>query len=173
MPLSIVRTLTASLALAGALATVVPPARALEVWTGRTFPFTKADGADWTLAANQDRITPLVWLTRKNTMGLFNIASETGYAAASPAGTEWASGDAINHASLVFLPWVQWAQNNPPATVGVNACVHLISEDIYLDIRIDSWSGSGGGGGFSYTRALQPVVGAGRGTWGRLKALYR
>lgn len=163
----------AALALALGLAVAAVPARALEVWSGRTYPFTKADGADWTLAVNQDRITPTVWLTRKSTAGLFNIAQETGYSSTSPAGTEWATGDAVNHASLTFLPWVQWAQNNPPGTVGVNAVVHLVAADLYIDIRFDSWSAQTAGGGFSYTRAVQPVVGAERGTWGRLKALYR
>lgn len=161
------------LLLAGALALPAAPARALEVWSGRTFFFSKADFADWTQAANQDRITPRVWITRKDTQGIFNIFLETGYTSASPTDTEWATGDAVNHASLTFLPWVQWASNNPPATVGVNAVVHLITDDIYVDIRFDSWSGGqGSGGGFSYTRAVMPVVPTGKGTWGRIKALF-
>lgn len=134
------------------------PARALEVWSGRTHVFTKADFADWTQAANQDRITDGVWLTRADSRGLFNAAQEGGYFATSPAGTEWATGNAADHASLSFLPWVQWAMNNPPGTVGVDAVVHLIAEDIYLDIRIDAWTGAAGGGGFSYTRAVKPTA---------------
>jgi hypothetical protein len=134
------------------------PAPALEVWSGRTHVFTKPDGADWTLAENQDRITGHVWITRKNSQGLFNIAQEDGYSAGSPAGTEWATGNAADHASLSFLPWVQWAANNPPGTIGVDAVVHLIAEDIYLDIRFDSWTGAAGGGGFSYTRAVKPTA---------------
>lgn len=165
--------LFAALAVAAAFAALAAPAHALQVWSGRTFTFTRADGADWTQAVNQDRITPLVWITRKNSQGIFNIAQETGYTAPSPAGTEWATGDAVNHASLTFLPWVQWAQNNPPGTIGVNAVVHLIAEDIYLDIRFDSWTGSSLGGGFSYTRAVAPVVPAERGSWGRIKALWK
>jgi hypothetical protein len=149
------------------------PAHALEVWSGRTFLFTRPDGVDWTQAVNQDRIRPAVWLTRKNTMGLFNIALEPSFTSSSPAGTEWATGDAVNHSSLTFLPWVQWAANNPPATVGVDAVVHLIADDIYLDIRFASWSGGTTAGGFSYYRAVPPTVPAERGTWGRIKALYR
>jgi len=136
------------------------PAPALEVWSGRTHVFTKPDGADWTLAENQDRITDLVWITRKSSQGIFNFAQEGGYAAGSPAGTEWATGNAADHASLSFLPWVQWAANSPPGTVGVDAVVHLIAEDIYLDIRFDSWTGVAGGGGFSYTRAVRPTASA-------------
>lgn len=163
----------AALGLAVAVAAGAGPAHALEIWTGRTFQFVRPDGADWTQPVNQDRITPATWITRKSSQGLFNIAQEAGYSGSSPANTTWASGDAVNFASLTFLPWVQWAQNNPPGTVGVNAVVHLVAEDIYIDIRFDSWTGSSLGGGFAYTRAIPPVVGAGRGTWGRLKALYR
>lgn len=149
------------------------PAHALEVWSGRTFFFARPDGVDWTQAVNQDRIRPGIWITRKNTMGLFNIVLESGFTSSSPAGTEWATGNAVNHASLTFRPWVQWAANNPPATVGVDAVVHLIADDIYLDIRFAGWSGGTTAGGFSYFRAVPPTVPAERGTWGRIKALHR
>ena len=148
---------------------------AAEVWSDRTFAFSKAGNADYTLPANQDQITPLVWLTRAGTQGIFNIASELGYTQnVSPAGTEWATGDAINHASLTFHPWQVWNGNNPPAMLGVNAVVHLIAEDIYIDIRCDGWGvGPGGGGAFSYHRAVQPIVPTLDTSWGRLKTYYR
>lgn len=150
---------------AGALALAgVAAAHATQVWSGRTHFFSKADLADWTLPANQDRITDLVWITRANSRGLFNIAQETGYIGTSPAGTEWATGNAVDHASLAFAPWVTWAGNNPPGTVGVDAVVHLIADDVYLDIRIDSWSSFASGGGFSYTRAEKPITAVGQGT---------
>lgn len=133
------------------------PAGAVEVWSGRTFSFTKADFADWTQEVNQDHITNAVSLTRKDTQGLFNIAVEPGFVIGSPTGTEWATGNAVDHGTLTFLPWRDWAVNFPPGTVGVNAVVHLIAEDIYLDIRFDSWTQSLGGGGFSYTRAVKPT----------------
>lgn len=148
------------------------PARATQVWSGRTFAFAKAANADFTLAANQDRITPLVWITRGNTMGIFNIAQEAAFTTnLSPKDTEWATGDAVNHASLTFATWQVWANNNPPGTIGVNAVVHLISEDIYLDIVFDSFGGAGGA--FSYHRAVEPSTPAGSTSWGRIKALYR
>ncbi len=154
------RPLVACALAAGLLAAAPAPAPALEVWSGRTHVFTKPDGADWTLAENQDRITDQVWITRKSSQGIFNIAQESGYVPGSPAGTEWATGNAADHASLSFLPWVQWAANNPPGTVGSDAVVHLIAEDIYLDIRFDSWTGVAGGGGFTYTRAVRPTASA-------------
>jgi hypothetical protein len=150
--------LAASVLAVGLLAANAP-AHALEVWSGRTLSFSKADFADWTQAANQDRITPNVWLTRKDSQGLFNIKSELGFGLGSPAGTEWATGNAVDHASLSFQSWRDWAAFFPPGTVGVNAVVHLIAEDIYVDIRFDSWTmgslGVPAGGGFSYTRAVR------------------
>ena len=148
------------------------PAHATEVWSGRTFAFAKAANADWTQPANQDRISPLVWITRASTMGIFNIAQETAFTMnLSPKDTEWATGDAVNHASLTFRTWQQWTANNPPATVGVNAVVHLISEDIYVDIVFDSFGGAGGA--FSWHRAVQPATSTTAASWGRIKALYR
>lgn len=156
-----------ALVLSIALATLVGAASATEVWSGRTFSFTKADNADWTQAVNQDRITDNVWLTRKNSQGLFNIHNEVAFGVGSPAGTEWATGNAVDHASLTFQDWRDWAEFFPPGTVGVNAVLHLIAEDIYLDIRFDSWTnGVGGvpqGGGFSYTRAVKPTTSVGPG----------
>jgi len=148
-----------------------------QVWSGRTFGFTKAPFANPTLAANQDRITPTCWITRGNTMGIYNIAPgfETFYTHNfSPKNTEWANGDAVNWSSLSFKDWEDWAATDPPATVGVNACLHIKDADIYLDIRFTSWGElTGGGGGFSYLRAVSPPVPTDATTWGRVKQLYR
>jgi hypothetical protein len=149
-----------------------PRAGATEIWTGRTYYFFKAPFAVPLNAA--DQISPLVWITRANTQGIYNPRMESIYEHnVSPKGTEWATGDAINHASLVFQPWESWAAADPPATVGVNACVHLIAEDIYIDIAFASWGAGGTGGYFSYYRAQAPVVPTARTTWGRIKKLYR
>ena len=157
------------------VSTVARPAVATQVWSGRTFAFTKAANANPALAANQDRITPLVWLTRASTQGIDNARSETLYGAyLSPYGTEWATGDAVNFGSLTFTDWQTWSNSNPPSTLAVNACVHLIAEDIYLDIRFDSWgAGVAGGGAFAYHRAVQPATPTLGSTWGRIKSLYR
>jgi hypothetical protein len=153
-------------------------AQAAQVWSGRTFTFTKAANADPNLAANQDRITSNVWITRGAVQGIYNIkqeAASSGSLGNSPVDTEWATGDAANYASLTFDTWVGWAGGFPPGTVGVNAVMHLISEDIYIDVRFNSWgSGALGGGAFSYTRAVAPgATPTDSPTWGALKALYR
>ena len=133
------------------------------VWSGLTFSFTKAS-ADPTLPANQDRITDNVWLTRDVVAGIFNINQETAYAIESPADTEWATYlnndgefDATDWASLTFENWItayggQGSQELPARLTGGNAVVHLITDDVYLDLQFTSWTI--GGGGFSYDRAV-------------------
>jgi hypothetical protein len=146
-----------------------------QIWSGRTFAFAKAANANPTLAANQDRITPLVWITRGSTQGIYNINSEAVYSHfLSPAGTTWATGDAVNFGSLTFSDWETWAGGFPPGAIGVNAVVHLVAEDIYVDIVFDSWGvGTSGGGAFSYHRAVQQSTAIEKTTWGAIKALYR
>lgn len=140
-------------------ALIVAPAAApaAEIWTGPRITFVKADSADPTLAANQDRITTNVWLTRGNTTGPFNARQETIYTASSPADTEWANGTTTNLGSLSFTDWFTWAKTingGPPSTVGVDAVLHLKTDDIYLDIKFTAWSdGHLGAGGFAYERS--------------------
>lgn len=125
------------------------------VWTSNKMTFTKSDYADWTLEENQDRITSNVWITRGDMQGIFNAKTESSWLTTSPENTEWAYGSAANWESLTFQNWVDWHGWNPPSTVGQNAVLHLISEDIYIDIKFLSWT-AGGGGGFSYERATAP-----------------
>jgi len=131
-------------------------AQAATLWNGPAITFTKPNGADWTLPANQDRMTPDVWLTRDTTEGLFNAATESGYTHFfSPQNTSWAYGTLANYASLTYTDWEDWNGHNPPSMVGRAAVLHLVSDDIYLSIKFDSWGGSAGG--FSYDRST-PVV---------------
>src|SRR5437867_2232853 len=68
-----------------------------ELWTGPNITFTKPNNTDWHLAANQDRITFDVWLTRDITQGLFNAATESSYTHfSSPQNTEWSYGTLAN-----------------------------------------------------------------------------
>ena len=132
-------------------------------WTGTTTTFTKSNNADWTLEANQDRITDNVWITRANNSGIFNIATETEADGSSgngisPADTEWAFGtisDGVS--SLTFTTWgvshTDETGGNPPSLVNQDMVLHLITDDIYIDIKFLSWSSGGSGGGFSYERS--------------------
>jgi len=139
------------------LALAAFPARAATVWNGPLTSFTKLDGTDATLAANQDRLTSDVWLTRNSSQGLYNAESESGFTHFdSPVGTEWANGTLANYATLTYTNWNSWAKGvnaGPPSTVGVDAVLHLIPDDVYLSVKFTSWSAGGSGGGFSYLRS--------------------
>ena len=148
--------------LAGGL--LVTSAAGQIVLSGLTTSFSKAVGAEPTLRANQDRLNLSVLLTRGSSHGLFNPAAEIGYTPSSPADTEWATTinnpgatiAATNYAALDFTSWVSAYGNSVGNTiVGRNAVVHIIPEDLYLDIRFTSWTASSGGG-FAYQRSKTP-----------------
>jgi len=135
--------------------------------------FSKIANADPTLAANQDRITPNVFITRGSTGGIFNAKTETAFAATSPADTTWAASGlnnnptfaygqgATNHDNLTFTSWTTAFGGGGVLNSNIlthNAVVHLVSEDIYLDINFTAFAGgAGGGGAFTYQRAAAPV----------------
>jgi hypothetical protein len=136
------------------------------VWTDPSFQFTKAAFADPNLAENQDRITPLVWITRANVAGIYNAAQEAQFLrGVSPTGTEWAfqglngnpdSGvSAADFASLTFADWTTALEGQAgPNIVDTPGVLHLVNEDIYIDIIFTAWGfGGGAGGSFEYLRA--------------------
>ncbi len=138
-------------------------------WTGPLITFTKANNADHTLAANQDRITSNVWITRANTRGLFNIVRESTAAGRdgdgpSPIDTEWAHGNISDGVdTLTFTTWGlahtdDTDNGNPPDLVDMDMVVHLITDDIYIDIKLLSWSEKDSGGGFSYERSTNQTL---------------
>ena len=131
------------------------------IWNGPAISFSKAAFAPETLALNQDHITDNVWLTRSTVQGIFNIRTESSYTHfLSPSDTEWAYGTTASYASLTYRDWETWTGGFPsvPNIVGRDAVVHLITDDVYLDLKFTSWGvGSAGGGGFSYVRSTAPV----------------
>jgi hypothetical protein len=136
-----------------------PQARSATVWTGPIITYTETT-TDWTQPTNQDRMTPNVWITRGSIQGIFNAKTESGFTHFfSPADTEWANGNITNFASLSYTDWNSWANGvnpGPPSTVGVDAVVHLRSEDIYVGIKFTFWGGSAGL--FSYQRTTPNVA---------------
>jgi len=47
--------------------------KAQTIWTGADLTFTKTGGSNWTLEANQDRLTNNVWITRQNSKPIYNF----------------------------------------------------------------------------------------------------
>src|SRR5262245_13832040 len=76
------------------------------VWDGPSISFSKAAFADWALPENQDRITDDVWITRRESHGLFNAQQEIGQGPSSPVGTQWAIGTTADLGSLTFDTWL-------------------------------------------------------------------
>ena len=135
--------------------------QAQTIWTGPMTTFTKSNDADWTLEANQDRITDNVWITRANNQSIFNISDNTDTSSgncsgSSPLDTEWAFGtiaDGINTLTFGTFLGTSFANCAPPSVVNQNAVLHLITDDIYIDIKFLFWTSGGNGGGFSYMRS--------------------
>jgi hypothetical protein len=155
------------MAMAGAaLLIAAGPGAAATVWSGPTIIFTKQRFADPGLPANQDRLTDRVALTRGSAQGLYNPLRQQSYSEGGPAGTRWAFAglegnpeagfSAANHMQLNFLTWEEALGGRPSLAGNIldrPAVVHLVEEDIYLDIYFTDWAiGGGGGGSFSYTR---------------------
>jgi hypothetical protein len=123
------------------------------IWNGPTITFSKANYADYTLVQNQDVITSTVKITRANEQGLFNIATESSFVwGSSPSNTEWAVGTLSNYASLTYKIWEQAVSYSPPSSVNKTYVVHLINENIFLELKVLSWTAGASGGGFSYSR---------------------
>jgi len=116
-------------------------------WTGAPITITKESNADWTLEANQDRITSNVWITRKNNALIFNIVSETeSNFDVSPADTEWALGSISDGVDMlafgVFTDIVVDSEGDacPPCGLNIPMVMHLITDDIYIDFTLTSWN---------------------------------
>lgn len=136
------------------------------LWTGPKITVTKANYANWTLPANQDFLTANVILTRADTKGLFNIAQETTFDNnnyTSPIDTEWAVGTiAAGVGTLTFESWDDNNNADPNTLLNVDVVLHLITDNIYIDFKLTSWtSGQGaGGGGFTYERSTNQNLSA-------------
>lgn len=132
------------------------------------FTFTKDPFTDPTDQANWDIISPSVAITRLGVNAaspIFNPLVEDFWNAPSPFGTRWAFAgingnpsilSADDYASYSFTTFREAYGFTAPARVlGQTGVLHLIAEDIYLDIMFLGWGNgrSGGGGSFSYVRA--------------------
>lgn len=126
----------------------------LTLWEGASISFSKPNGGDPTLSENQDRITENVWLTRGNEGILYNAVTESvANDSSSPAGTEWAQGTFADLEMMEFTTFRAASPNDKPKNVvGIPMVLHLILDDIYIEITITSWA-QGKVGGFTYQRS--------------------
>jgi hypothetical protein len=143
------------------------------VWSGPTITFTK-QSIDPTNAANQDRLTSNVWLTRggQSQGGMFNIAQESFYdggSHTSPVDTLWATDlvpgnvdktiAASNWQNLTFTTWADAYEGPTSLLLGNitthNAVVKLVTDDIYLNLIFTGFSSSGF---FEYQRSTGAVT---------------
>jgi hypothetical protein len=147
-----------------------------EVWTGPTMTFAKTGSDDPTLPENQDQLTPNVAITRQSSGGLFNAVTESSFDRnISPADTEWAfseldgnpTGIAFNaeicaavEGTCQFSNW--WNAQGPGTQgqnlVGRSAVVHLLTDDIYLDLMFTEWANASSGGAMAYERSTSNGV---------------
>ena len=154
---------------------VMAPAFA-EVWTGPTVTFSKTGADDPTDPAFQDAITANVVITRPRLGGIYNIAQETGFSQTdSPRGTEWAfSGVNTNPSGAAFSasacaatpspcfmqPWFEAQGENSMGELIQDrpAVVHLIAEDIWIDVLFTEWTIGGLGSRVTYERSSPGTV---------------
>lgn len=108
--------------------------KAQTIWTGSNTTFIKEKNGDWTLEANQDRITSNVWLTGGDNGGIFNFTAEPkGASTISPKDTEWAYGTTANYASLTYQNLKALKGGNFGSIIdGQDLVLHLITDNIYI-----------------------------------------
>ena len=131
------------------------PGASATVWDGGTITFTKDADSDPTDAANQDRITDNVWITRGNSGGqIYNAVTESSANQdSSPAGTLWARGELSNAENLTFTNF-RAAVGRPQDVVGQNLVLFLPDDNVVMSVRFTQWSRNRQGG-FAYERSTQ------------------
>lgn len=129
------------------------------IWSGPHITFERADNVDWNLPENQDSLTENVVLTRQVNQGIYNIAAENNYFPfSSPSGTAWAFGTTANLDTLTFNNWETTINSQPPLMLNKPMVLHLIEEDIFIDLEFTSWTQSSAGGGFTYIRSTPNIT---------------
>lgn len=121
------------------------------VWNGPSLIFDKST------ATPEDVITENVILTKGSTGGMFNSVLESTNSPNSPEDTEWAEGTTDNIENLTFDRFtssVGTGSNGYKPPIGVPLVLHLITDDIYIDVTFSAWAGDI----MSYERSTDPSV---------------
>ncbi|MCA9352783.1 VCBS repeat-containing protein, partial [Patescibacteria group bacterium] len=120
-----------------------------------SFFFEKTD-----YGSEEDCITDNVCITRGDNKGIYNSVTESGFDSddyTSPADTEWTGEECGDDPTIhTYQDWNDAVFDTGVASVsemvGIPFCVHLITDDVYVDLEFQSWTSGGAGGGFSYYR---------------------
>lgn len=113
--------------------------------SGLLFPFSKENFANIDLAINRDSITPTVSLYRGDDGELQNYLSSS---------IEWALGtthDVLTN-GIPYDDFKSAVSNDAKNLPGKTLSLHIIDEDLYVDIEFTQWTSGHNGGGYSYTR---------------------
>lgn len=146
------------------------PIPACKILGPATITHAKPDGVGSAFADFADCITPNVCLTRGNTGSLCNVAPGvtdqcSAFNPDSPTDTEWSlhSTTADDLSTMNFVPFREFGSGDIGGfgiSNGLWGVLHLITDDLYMDISVTSWSCCGAGG-FTYTRGNQAGGGCG------------
>lgn len=133
----------------------LPAPETREIWTGTPITFEKLAGTDDAEAANQDRITDEVWITRSEDGGeIYNAKSENeSDKGSSPKGTQWALGTIADIDNLSFESFRD-AVDKPQDVVGKDLVLFLTQEEIFISVKFTAWT-QGKSGGFAYERSTK------------------
>lgn len=117
------------------------PLYAQTIWTGTPMTFTRNELVDEVnVPEQQDHITDNVWIARE-VSGIHNAYLENSFDFNnSTLGVEWAIGataDGIEN--LIFNTWMNVNDNSFIPTINQNMVMHLIDEDIYIDVTFTYW----------------------------------
>ena len=131
------------------------------IWTCPEITFTKESNTDFSDPANQDFFTDNVIITRDANGGqIINFANndDPDDFRNVPSGVEWAIGRTAQLPNLNFGGFREIIGRPRENIVGLELVMHLIEDDIFLNITFSSWGigdgdRAGGNGGFSYSRS--------------------
>jgi hypothetical protein len=111
-----------------------------------------------------------VWLTRGSRAPLYNAAAEVGWNGFTPANTQWALASAnglppftpiTSAPSLIYGNFAdvvgQPGGPSPSGSVGKTFYVKIVTDNIYLSLKLTAW-GASDGGSFTYERSTPAVV---------------
>lgn len=134
-------------------------------WTGPTFTNVHASFSPAVDKLTTNHVADAannVWLTRGTTQPLYNAAAESAWNGSGPANTLWvlASGNLTNAASLTygsFASVVGAPGHSPGLSVGKTFFVKIVSDNIYLQLKLTAW-GNNNGGSFTYERSTPAVA---------------